>query len=179
MVTIEPLAFEQLNIGDKWTSSERTIASTDLQCFADLTGDHDPLHTDLKFAENGPFGKPVAHGLLGLSILAGLSSNAPAVLTAALIDIRSWSFSKPIFIGDSIRAVTEIIDLKPRGRKHGEVHWYRQLLNQNGEKVQDGILVTLVTRRVPLPTKRTLHSLSESAAIISETPSGESVASFR
>jgi len=179
MVTIEPLAFEQLNIGDKWTSSERTIASSDLQCFADLTGDHDPLHTDPGFAANGPFGKPVAHGLLGLSILAGLSSNAPAVLTAALIDIRSWSFSKPVFVGDSIRAVTEIIDLKPRGRKHGEVHWYRQLLNQNGEKVQDGILVTLVTRRVPLPTKRTLHSLSESGAINAETPSGESVASFR
>lgn len=179
MVTIDPLAFEQLNIGDKWTSAERTIAASDLQCFAELTGDHDPLHTDADFAANGPFGKPVAHGLLGLSILAGLSSNAPSVLTAALIDIRSWSFSKPVFVGDSIRAITEIIDLKPRGRKHGEVHWYRQLFNQNDEKVQDGILVTLVTRRVPLPTKRTLHGLSDPNSLNVTTPSDESVASFR
>ena len=178
MVTIEPLAFEQLNIGDKWTSSERTIAASDLQSFADLTGDHDPLHTDPEFAANGPFGKPVAHGLLGLSILAGLSSNAPAVLTAAFVDIRSWSFSKPVFIGDSIRAVTEIIDLKPRGRKHGEVHWYRQLFNQNGEKVQDGILVTLVSRRVPLPNKRSQQTpikVSEPTQLIT---ADETVATF-
>jgi acyl dehydratase len=179
MVTIEPLAFEQLNIGDKWTSSERTITAADLTCFADLTGDHDPLHTDPEFAANGPFGKPVAHGLLGLSILAGLSSNAPAVLTAALVDIRSWSFTKPVFIGDAIHAVTEIIDLKPRGRKHGEVHWYRQLFNQNHEKVQDGILVTLVSRRVPLSTKRSIRIPTDAATLAIETSADEGVASFR
>jgi len=150
----DPLAFEQLAIGDKWTSDSRLIQTSDLCSFATLTGDHDPLHVDESFAATGPFGRPIAHGLLGLSILAGLSSKAPRVLTAALIDIRSWSFTKPVFVGDSVFAVTEIIDLKARGRRHGEVHWYRQLFNQNAEKVQDGILVTLVSRRVPLPTKK-------------------------
>lgn len=178
MVTNDPLSFEQLNVGDKWTSVDRTVVAADLQSFADLTGDHDPLHTDPQFAANGPFGKPVAHGLLGLSILAGLSSNAPAVLTAALVDIRSWSFSKPIFVGDVVRAVTEIIDLKPRGRRHGEVHWYRQLLNQKSEKVQDGILVTLVTRRVPLPNKKSLQIPSRVSESSSPTAVEESVATF-
>ena len=178
MVTNEPLSFEQLNIGDKWTSAGRTVVAADLHSFAELTGDHDPLHTDPQFAANGPFGKPVAHGLLGLSILAGLSSNAPAVLTAALIDIRSWSFSKPVFVGDMVRAITEIIDLKPRGRRHGEVHWYRQLINQNGEKVQDGILVTLVSRKVPLPNKKTLHGPSRVAEPSIQIPVKESVATF-
>lgn len=178
MVTNEPLSFEQLNIGDKWTSVDRTVVAADLQSFADLTGDHDPLHTDPQFAANGPFGKPVAHGLLGLSILAGLSSNAPAVLTAALVDIRSWSFSKPVFVGDVVRAVTEIIDLKPRGRRHGEVHWYRQLFNQKSEKVQDGILVTLVARRVPLPNKKSLQIPSRVSESRSPTAVEESVATF-
>lgn len=178
MVTIEPLAFEQLNIGDKWTSAERTVLSADLQSFATLTGDHDPLHTDAQFAANGPFGKPIAHGLLGLSILAGLSSNAPAVLTAALVDIRSWSFSKPVFVGDVVKAVTEIVDLKPRGRRHGEVHWYRQLFNQHGEKVQDGVLVTLVTRRVPLPNNKSLHDMGGPAGAAIQRPTEESVATF-
>ncbi len=178
MVTNDPLSFEQLNVGDKWTSVDRTVVAADLQSFADLTGDHDPLHTDPQFAANGPFGKPVAHGLLGLSILAGLSSNAPAVLTAALVDIRSWSFSKPVFVGDVVRAVTEIIDLKPRGRRHGEVHWYRQLLNQKSEKVQDGILVTLVTRRVPLPNKKSLQIPSRVSESSSPTAVEESVATF-
>ncbi len=178
MVTNEPLSFEQLNIGDKWTSVDRTVVAADLQSFADLTGDHDPLHTDSQFAANGPFGKPIAHGLLGLSILAGLSSKAPAVLTAALVNIRSWSFSKPVFVGDVVRAVTEVIDLKPRGRRHGEVHWYRQLVNQKGEKVQDGILVTLVSRRVPLPNKKSIQIPSRVSESSIPTAVEESVATF-
>lgn len=178
MVMNEPLAFEQLNIGDKWTSTDRTIQATDLQTFSDLTGDHDPLHTDPQYAARGPFGKPVAHGLLGLSILAGLSSKAPAVLTAALVDIRSWSFSKPVFVGDVVKVITEIIDLKPRGRRHGEVHWYRQLLNQKGEKVQDGFLVTLVTRRVPLPNKKANQTPNLIAETASQITTEETVATF-
>ena len=178
MVTIEPLSFEQLNVGDKWTSAERTVLAADLQSFANLTGDHDPLHTDPQFAASGPFGKPVAHGLLGLSILAGLSSKAPTVLTAALVDIRSWSFTKPIFVGDVVRAVTEVIDLKPRGRRHGEVHWYRQLVNQNGEKVQDGILVTLVSRRVPLPTRKSIPSPTRAIEAPIQSTTEETVATF-
>jgi 3-hydroxybutyryl-CoA dehydratase len=178
MGTNKPLAFEQLNIGDKWTSPERKIELSDLAGFADLTGDHDPLHTDPEFAASGPFGQPVAHGLLGLSILAGLSSKSPAVLTAALVDIRTWSFLKPVFIGDSLYAVTEIIDLKSHGRRHGEVHWYRQLFNQRGEKVQDGILVTLVTRLVPLPNKKARTSSHSDSEAVIQFPNGEAVGTF-
>ena len=178
MATNEPLAFEQLQIGDTWVSHAREIVASDLNAFANLTGDHDPLHTDPEFAASGPFGKPVAHGLLGLSILAGLSSDAPRVLTAALVDIRSWSFSKPVFVGDSVHAVTRVIDVKPRGRRHGEVHWFRALYNQHGEKVQDGILVTLVSRRVPLPTKKTQTTPMSEVESDSHSASGEAVGTF-
>jgi len=178
MKSNDSLGYEQLGIGDKWTSEKRLIVASDLASFADLTGDHDPLHTDPEFAATGPFGRPVVHGLLGLSILAGLSSNAPSVLTAALVDIRSWNFSKPVFIGDSLYAITEIIDLQVRGRRYGEVHWYRQLFNQHGERVQDGILVTLVSRRVPLPTKKTQMSLLERTESSLESANGEAVGTF-
>jgi 3-hydroxybutyryl-CoA dehydratase len=178
MVTNEPLAFEQLCIGDKWTSPLREILESDLMGFADLTGDHDPLHTDPVFAANGPFGKPVAHGLLGLSILAGLSSKSPSVLTAALVDIRSWSFSKPVFVGDSLYAVTEVIDLKSRGRRHGEVHWYRQLFNQRDERVQEGILVTLVSRRVPLPNRKTMDSTLTPSEAILQIPENQAIGTY-
>ena len=147
------LTFEDLSIGDRWQSEPRTIEIRDIEQFAQLTGDHDRLHTDEEFASQGPFGKPVAHGMLGMSILAGLSSTAPLVQTAALIEVRNWSFCKPIFPGDTVRVVTEVVDLKSHGRRHGQVHWYRQLLNQKGEKVQEGTLVTLVMRGKPLSTR--------------------------
>lgn len=148
-----PLGFEDLHLGARWVSSERIVKECDIQQFADLTGDQDPLHTDPEFAANGPFGRPIAHGLLGMSFLAGLSSRAPCVQTNAFVSVKSWNFSRPVYAGDRVHAVTEIIDLKPQGRRRGEVHWYRQLINQDGQKVQEGVFVTLVARRIPL----TLH----------------------
>ena len=149
-----PLGYEDLQLGDRWTSQERIVLDEDIQQFAALTGDQDPLHIDPVFAANGPFGRPIAHGLLGISFLAGLSSQAPSVQTSAFVSIRSWSFTKPVYSGDRVHVVTEVLDLKPHGRRHGEVHWYRQLINQDGQKVQEGILVTLVSRRVPLSLQR-------------------------
>jgi acyl dehydratase len=147
------LSFEELHVGDCWQSEARTIEQTDIQQFADLTGDRDRLHIDHEFAARGPFGKTVAHGMLGMSILAGLSSNAPSVQTAALVDILNWNFCKPIFPGDSIHVITRVVELKPHGRRHGQVFWHRQLINQRGEKIQEGTLVTLVMRRTPLSTR--------------------------
>lgn len=171
-----PLGFEDLQLGDRWISGERVVHDEDIQQFADLTGDQDPLHTDPVFAANGPFGKPIAHGLLGISFLAGLSSKAPSVQTSAFVGIRSWSFTKPVYAGDRVHVVTEIIDLKPHGRRHGEVHWYRQLINQDGQKVQEGILVTLVSRRVPLSLQRNrIGELSQNQPVVTESPLPESV----
>jgi 3-hydroxybutyryl-CoA dehydratase len=149
-----PLGFEELQLGDSWLSASRIITEDDIQQFADLTGDRDPLHTDPVFAADGPFGKPIAHGLLGISFLAGLSSVAPRVLTSAFVSIRSWAFTKPVFIGDRVHVATEVLDLKPHGRRHGEVHWHRKLVNQDGQTVQEGIFVTLVSRKVPLSLQR-------------------------
>ncbi len=149
-----PLGFEDLQLGDRWVSMERVVQEADIQQFADLTGDRDPLHTDPVYAANGPFGKPIAHGLLGISFLAGLSSNAPSVRTNAFVSIRSWDFSRPVYAGDRVHVVTEVIDLRPQGRRRGEVHWYRQLVNQDGLKVQEGIFITLVARRVPLALQK-------------------------
>lgn len=170
-----PLGFEDLQVGARWVSEARVITASDIQQFADLTGDQDPLHTDPIFAANGPFGKPIAHGLLGVSIMAGLSSQAPAVRTSAFLGIRSWSFLKPVYAGDQIHAITEVIDLKEHGRRHGEVHWYRQLINQDGQKVQDGILITLVVRSRPLSLQR--DRLKEGKTVDS-IPNSESITAY-
>ncbi len=160
------LAFEDLRVGDSWTSSKREMTSGEIREFADLTGDFNRLHIDEAYAAETPFGEPIAHGLLGLSVLAGLSSVAPNVRTAALLDISKWQFRKPIFVGDEIHVFTEVAELRGHGRRHGEVHWYRKLINQRGEIVQDGMITTLVEREVPMASKRKTVRIDSSEQIL-------------
>ena len=145
----EPLYLEDLNVGDSWTSRARTITETDVVNFAGMTGDYDPLHVDHEFARQTPFGKPIAHGLLGLSFVAGLSSHAPSVQTRAFTAIRDWEFHLPAFIGDTVHVITEVQAIQPSGRRSGKVIWKRRLMNQKGEVIQSGILETLVKVREP------------------------------
>ncbi len=145
----EALFYEDLNRGDRWTSRARTITESDVVGFAGLTGDFDPLHVDHEFAKQTPFGKPIAHGLLGLSFLAGLASQCPAVRTLAFRSLRDWQFLAPIYIGDTVHAVTEVVDKSTSGRRSGRVTWNRTLVNQDGQTVQSGIFETLVAIRDP------------------------------
>ena len=138
----KPLYLEDMQVGDRWSSEFREISSADVESFATLTGDHDPLHRS--DSRHSPFGEPVAHGLLGLSVLAGLSTRSPNVATLALIGIMDWQFESPIFFGDRVQVVTEIEEIQQHGRRAGRVTWRRQLLNQHGRVVQRGRFVSLV-----------------------------------
>lgn len=141
----QSLFFEDLQVGDRWRSRARTITETDVVNFAGMTGDYDPLHVDHEFVKQTPYGRPIAHGLLGLSFVAGLSSQAPAVNTLAFAAVRDWEFLAPIYIGDTVHVVTEVISKDNNGRRSGRVIWKRQLVNQHGGVVQSGVFETLVS----------------------------------
>lgn len=144
----EYLYFEDLQVGNRFESPARTVTEADVSSFAGLTGDFDPLHVDHEFARQTPFRQPIAHGLLGLSFLAGLSSTCPRVRTAAFVSISDWKFLKPIYFGDTLHVLTEVAETRPNGRRTGRVIWRRQLINQKGEVVQEGTLETLVSTNV-------------------------------
>lgn len=139
-----PLFFNEVEIGDEWRSGARTLTETDLVMFAGLTGDFDPLHMDHEFARNTPFGRPIAHGLFGMSLVAGLGSHSPWMRTVAFTRIVEWQFKQPMFVGDTVLAHTRVVAKTPHGRRHGIVTWLRQLLNQNNEVVQEGTVETMV-----------------------------------
>ena len=141
----ELLHYEDLNVGDFWVSEWREISGDDVADFAELTGDHDPLHTDQ--AVDSPFGQPVAHGLLGLSVLAGLSTNYPKAATLAFTSVTDWEFKAPIFFGDKVQVRTEVEQLEPHGRRACRVVWFRKLLNEDGRVLQQGRFISLVAAR--------------------------------
>src|SRR5438128_9788166 len=104
--TAQHLYFEDIEVGQQWESLGRTITEADVVNFAGISGDFNPIHIDQETAKSGPFGKPIAHGLLGLSIASGLGSHSPRVDTLAFLSILEWHFREPIFFGDTVQLIS-------------------------------------------------------------------------
>ena len=68
---MESMYFDDVEVGQFWVSQARTVTQGDVSQFATMTGDFNPLHVDHDFAASGPYRQPIAHGLLGLSWVAG------------------------------------------------------------------------------------------------------------
>lgn len=148
------LFYEDLVAGQRWQSPARQITLEDVSSFSSLTGDFDPLHAAGFSDENAdndndagsasPFGRPIAHGLLGLSVLAGLSTEYPRVATLALVGITDWQFENPIFFGETVYVVTEVETIATHGRRAGRITWLRKLISSDGRLLQQGRFITLV-----------------------------------
>lgn len=144
------LYFEDLTVGQVWVSPKRTVTEADVIQFAGMTGDFNPLHVDYEFAGKSHYRQPVAHGLLGLSWVAGLGSYFPFIATIAFTAVRNWEFSHPLFHGDTVYVETKLLELTDSGRRAAKAVWQRKLINQSGQVVQEGTFETLVARRQPL-----------------------------
>ncbi len=161
----EVLRLGDLQVGDEWQSSGRTITQTDVISFAGLSGDYNPIHVDHEYAQRTPFGKPIAHGLLGLSIASGLGMHSPRVETVAFLEILEWKFLEPIYFGDTIHLITQVVAIEPRGAgRRGVVTWRRQIVNQRGSVVQEGLTRTMVRSAPAASRKDTSTASPESVA---------------
>ena len=145
---VSALTFDDLAIDDEWESPGRTVTEADVVAFAGISGDFNPLHMDHEAAREGPFRKPVAHGLLGLAMASGLTSQSPRVDTLAFLAVLEWKFLHPIPFGETVRVVTRIVALEPRSRgRRGIVTWHRRLVDPRGKTLQEGLTQTLVRGR--------------------------------
>ena len=145
------LGYNDLAVGDEWESAGRTVTEADVAAFAGLSGDFNPLHMDHAWAAaEGPFGRPVAHGLLGLALASGLASAAPRMDTLAFLAVLEWRFLLPIAFGDTVRVLSTVESIEPQARgRRAVVTWRRRLVNQDDGVVQDGRTQTLVRKKAP------------------------------
>jgi acyl dehydratase len=142
------LYFDDVEIGQQWESVGRTITETDIVNFAGLSGDFNPIHIDHEFAKTTPFRRPIAHGLLVFSVASGLGLNAPPMRTLAIVSIKEWKFTGPIFVGDTIRVRSTVLAKESRSRgRRGEITWKREIMNQEGKLIQEATTITLVQGR--------------------------------
>jgi len=137
--------------GQSWISSARTITEADIVNFAGISGDFNPIHTDHEYARNTPYGKPIAHGLLTLAVTSGLSINSPPIRTMAFVGIKDWQFLEPVFIGDTIHIRSTLLEKEVRARgRRALLTWQCEVLNQQEKVLQRGITTTLVEGRANL-----------------------------
>jgi acyl dehydratase len=144
------LCFEDFAIGKTFTTTSRTITGDEVLAFANLTGDTHPLHVDPEFARASPFGEQIAHGLLGLSVAAGLGiqTGVFADCMIAFLGLEDWRFLLPIKFGDSIHMVSTVVEARRTSRGDtGVIKLQQDVINQHGELVQQGRFVSLVTTR--------------------------------
>jgi acyl dehydratase len=132
--------FEEFEEGVELVTPARTVTETDIQLFAGLAGDYNQLHTDVEFCKDTIFGRPVAHGLLGLAIASGLGVRLGFVEgTAVAFRELTWKFTGAIFAGDTIHLRIEVTNKKPMARLGmGMITFDVSLVNQKDEVVQKG-----------------------------------------
>ncbi len=141
--------FEEFNLGEVFTSAGRTITEADIVNYAGLSGDFTQLHTNIEYARQGPYGQRIAHGLLGLAVATGLLVQR-GYLEGTVLAFRelTWKFSLPVFIGDTLHARSTVAELKPLRRLGaGVVSFMIEVLNQQGQVVQNGRLIVLVSSK--------------------------------
>jgi acyl dehydratase len=105
----------------------------------------------------------IAHGLLVWSISSGLALHSPAMRTLALLMIREYHFRNPVFIGDTIRVRTKLLEKEVRARgKRANLLWQRHVINQEDKIVQEGVALSLVQGRASIKAAGTSSADSSS-----------------
>jgi acyl dehydratase len=142
---------------DEWTIGEkieheirRTVTETDNVLFSAMTYNPQPLHIDAEFAKNSEFGQILVNGTFTFALMAGLSVGDTTLGTlVANLGYDKLVMPKPVFIGDTLRATTEIVELKDSKSRPqaGIVTFKHEMLNQRNEIVCQCLRMALVKRK--------------------------------
>ena len=130
---ISNVTFDEIAIGDTATYT-RLITNQEVEAFAAISGDHNPLHLDPDYAATTPFGECIAHGMLtGALISAAIAMQLPGPGSVYLN--QSLQFRAPVFLGDTLTVTLEVTE------KHGKRPWVTlscTVENQDGKTVAKG-----------------------------------------
>src|ERR1044072_192987 len=123
----------KFSIGDS-AEITKAIEQTDVDAFASVTGDHNPIHVDEAFAKTTRFGRRIAHGMLTASLISSVLANRLPGEGSVYLG-QTLKFVAPVFPGDQITArvtIKEIREDKPI------VKLETVCMNQRGETVIRG-----------------------------------------
>ncbi len=133
MSQLRNFTFDEISIGQT-ASYSKEIGEQDIQLFAIVSGDNNPVHLDADFAAGTPFKERIAHGMLsGAVISAAIALELPGPGTIYLN--QSMRFRRPVLIGDTITVQLEVTAKRDDKRF---VTIETTVVNQDGNAVVTG-----------------------------------------
>lgn len=144
--------FDQWTVGDTVAHDlHRTVTETDNLMITTLTHNPQPLHLDAEYAGATEFGRIVVNGIFTFGLMVGLSVGDTTLRTlVANLGYDKVAMPKPVFIGDTLRAETEVVELREsRSRPDaGIVVFAHRMINQRDEVVCTCLRTALLRRSV-------------------------------
>ena len=137
MTEIRRKTIEGLQSGDRF-SVTRTFSQQDVDRFAEISRDYNPVHFDQRWTAVKGFKDRICHGLL----VAGMVTEIGGQI-GWLASGMDFHFKQPVYIGDTVTCTFTITEIDGQGRARGE-GLYR---NQRGEVVLRAVLTGIVPRR--------------------------------
>ncbi|MDX1369946.1 MaoC family dehydratase [Pseudomonas sp.] len=133
--------YDALEVGQT-ASYSKTVEERDIQLFAAVSGDRNPVHLDAEYAATTMFKQRIAHGMFsGALISAAVACELPGPGTIYLG--QQMRFTAPVKLGDTLTVRLEILEKLPKFR----VRIATRVFNQNDELVVDGEAEILAPRK--------------------------------
>ena len=143
--------FEEWSVGDTIAHPiRRTVTETDNLLITTLTHNPQPLHLDAEYAKGSEFGKIVVNGTFTFSLMVGISVAETTLGTLiANLGYDAVRMPRPVFIGDTLRIESEVVDLRASGSRPeaGIVTFAHRAINQREEIVCTCTRTALIRRR--------------------------------
>lgn len=143
--------FENLEIGAVFEHEiRRTVTEADNVWFCAATYNPAQIHIDHEYCKSTEFGKPLMNSIFTLGLVVGLTIQDTTLgTTVANLGMTDVKFPKPVFAGDTIRAVTNVVDKRESKSRpdQGIVTFRHQGFNQRGEEVATCLRQALMLKR--------------------------------
>ena len=143
--------YDEWVVGDRIVHIlRRTVTETDNLLMSTLTHNPQPLHLDIEYAAGTEFGRIVVNGTFTFALMVGISVGDTTLGTlVANLGYDKLVMPKPVFIGDTLRATSEVVELRDsKSRPNaGLVTWKHRMHNQRDEVVCECLRTALLLRR--------------------------------
>lgn len=119
------------------TSDWITITQQQVNLFADATGDHQWIHVDVERARAGPFGAPVAHGFLTLSLVPKFFESAIEIRDTRMgvnYGLNRVRFTAPVPVGSRLRAALKLLECQPIPDNGWQMTWLVTVEREGSDK---------------------------------------------